>query len=82
MVTTVSRNVRPAAQRSFNCHCSHRLRQREAPGRYPVTTTSLRMTYGDWAKVLQAATVPLLTPVLNHRIRCWEEPCVKESGLT
>jgi hypothetical protein len=26
--------------------------------------------------------VSLFKPVLNQRIRCWEEPCVNDSGLT
>ena len=32
------------------------------------------VNYSGWPKVLQAAMVPLSKPVLNQRIRCWEEP--------
>ena len=40
------------------------------------------MTYSDGPKVLQAEIVPLSKPMLNQRIRCWEEPRVNDSGLT
>ena len=32
------------------------------------------LTHSGWPKVLQAAMVTLPKPVLNQRIRCWEEP--------
>ena len=34
------------------------------------------------AKVLQLWMVPFVRPVVNQRLRCAAEPCVKESGTT
>jgi len=34
------------------------------------------------SKVLQLATCPDRSPVMNQRVRCSDEPCVKASGTT
>jgi len=47
-------------------HC--RYAGSEAPAQFRL------LTYSCWPKVLQAEIVPLSKPMLNQRIRCWDEP--------
>lgn len=57
-------------------------------GAQPADAVKLMLRHDSWLQnisapnVLQLSKSPDLSPVLNQRIRCWDEPWVNASGTT